>query len=109
MEIAIYLILGLSLILNIFALIEVPRLKKHLKFKAFEKITHDGNVAELNSKIKNLEDSLAKALLDLKGAKEKPTADAKHLLKELLSGSALIQVEVIEKEHLFLRSPKGML
>lgn len=41
--------------------------------------------------------------------KPAPTLDARHLLSELLSGEAVVQIQVLDKESIFLRSPKGML
>lgn len=34
--------------------------------------------------------------------------EARELLKDLLSGSALIKIQVVDKESIFLRSPKDL-
>lgn len=34
--------------------------------------------------------------------------DARELLRELLSGSALLKIQVVDKDSIFLRSPKDL-
>lgn len=42
-------------------------------------------------------------------AKERPLkVDAQELLAELLNGSAVVKIDVIDKSRIFLRSPKSL-
>lgn len=45
----------------------------------------------------------------LKEARKKPTRDAQALMKELLNGKVLLNIEVMDREGLFQISPKGLL
>lgn len=45
---------------------------------------------------------------ELKVAKAKPTAEASYFLNELLNNGATVNIEVLDKQHLMLRSPKDV-
>lgn len=47
-------------------------------------------------------------LMKKSGSKTTHSIEARELLKDLLDGSALIKIQVIDKESIFLRSPKDL-